>query len=110
MLSLDSLSDAVILNIRDALGGDLAAHIALSQTCRRLRDVYRDNDPDAFWQFACYRAGFGRPRRRQATGDGGGAGGPSWKDIALTLVNHALHCEIRTCRAANAFFGKYLSQ
>lgn len=108
MMFLDRLTDAVILNIRDAVAGDLAAHVALSQTCRRLRDVYRNNDPEVFWQFACYRAAFGKPIRRHPPGDG--ADGPSWKDIALALVNHALHCEIKSCRSANAYFGKFYNR
>lgn len=108
MMFLDRLSDAVILNIRDAVAGDLAAHVAFSGTCRRLRDIYRNNDPEVFWQFACYRAGFGKPIRRNPPADD--ADSPSWKAIALALVDHALHCEIKSCRSANAYFGKYCTR
>ena len=103
-MPLAALSDGILLHVRDIIGSDLAAHVALSQTCRRLRDLYLHGDSDAFWQYACFKAGFGRPKRRRVHGHS--APEPSWRGIALMLVKHAEHCEIKSCRAANACFGK----
>lgn len=100
MLAFTSFNGAVLARIRDQLGGDLAAHIHLSQTCRKTRRLYED---DAVWQTVCFRAGFGRPRRRTITGQS--LRQLTWRALAYMLVRHASRCEIRSCKAANACFG-----
>lgn len=106
MVQLEAISTEILERIVHFLGCNLATHIALSQTCRRLRDLYHHPDSETFWQYACFRAGFGRPKRRQALEDL--AEEFPWRKLARILVNHELHCEITTCRNANACFGAYL--
>ncbi|KAI0342241.1 hypothetical protein BDW22DRAFT_1429108 [Trametopsis cervina] len=101
MLSLASLPPAALGRIRINLAGDLATHIALSQTCRSARAAYRE---DSSWQYACFMAGFGRPRRRRGTSRFGD--GMQWRLLAQLLVRHARKCEIRTCKDANACFAR----
>jgi len=62
----DVISSAPFTSIDPGLG--LLAHLSLSQTCRRLHDIYtfstRESD-DLFWKRACAMAGYGRPMRRE---------------------------------------------
>ncbi|GJE93113.1 hypothetical protein PsYK624_092720 [Phanerochaete sordida] len=101
MAGLDTLSDSVLAHICNKLGFDLVAHISFSQTSRRIRRLYED---DTLWQSACFKAGFGRPRRRLATGQA--IQNLSWREVASLLVKHASKCEIKTCKAANACFAQ----
>ena len=101
MAGFDALSDKILAHIRDKLGGDLRAHISFSQTSRRVRRLYED---DGLWQTACFKAGFGRPRRRKAERQT--MKKLSWRELACILVKHASECEINTCKAANACFGE----
>lgn len=100
MFAFSSLSGNVLARIRDQLGGDLAAHIHFSQTCRKTRRLYEE---EAAWQAACFKAGFGRPRRRTMAGQA--IQQLTWRELAYILVKHALRCEIRSCKDANACFG-----
>ncbi|OBZ76219.1 hypothetical protein A0H81_03005 [Grifola frondosa] len=100
---LASLSDAICLEIHMQLSGDLAAQIALSQTCRRLYELYGKDS--ALWQAACFGAGFGRPLKRIHASDE--TGDLSWRSIAHLLVQHALICEIRSCSHVNASFAEH---
>lgn len=98
-----ALPDVVLDRIRVSVAGNIASHIALSQTCRRWRDLYRE---DSCWQFACFKAGFGRPRRRRlVTADGDFGAGPKWRELAYLLVAHPDRCEIKSCKDANGYFG-----
>ena len=100
---LSSLPDVVLDRIRISVAGNIVSHIALSQTCRRWRDVYLE---DSCWQFACFKAGFGRPRRRDIFPlQGGPGGGLKWRELAYLLVRHPGRCEIKSCKDANGYFG-----
>lgn len=87
------------MHIHDKLGDDLLAHKSLSQASRRLRRLYED---DGLWQAACFKAGFGRPRRRAVMSEA--MQELSWRELAYILIKHASDCEIKTCKAANACF------
>ncbi|CAL1710306.1 unnamed protein product [Somion occarium] len=93
------LSDSILLHIRTFILGDISTHVSLSQTCRRFRKLY-END-ESFWQLVCFSAGFGRPRRR---------GNPdehlTWRQVAHVLSSHHRTCEIRSCRDAHLYFAK----
>ena len=124
--SLFSLPVDILLVIRDVIssapftstdpGLGLLAHLSLSQTCRRLRDVYtfstRESD-DLFWKRACAMAGYGRPMRREYSQALPGStihDTPSpdvftWKQIALIVTAHTRVCEIRSCRNASLWPG-----
>jgi hypothetical protein len=124
--SLLSLPIDVLLVIRDVIssapftstdpGLGLLAHLSLSQTCRRLRDVYtfstRESD-DLFWKRACAMAGYGRPMRREYSQALPGStihDTPTpdvftWKQIALIVTAHTRVCEIRSCRNASCWPG-----
>lgn len=99
-VTLDSLSDSILLKIRFFLLGDINSHVALARTCRRLRDLYKDDDE--FWQIVCFSAGFGRPLRRGNPGEQ-----LTWREVAHTLSGHSLKCEIRSCRDAHLYFGTF---
>ena len=105
MPTLPYLTDAALLNVWEHLLGDLPAHVALAQTCSRLRAVY-DTDDDR-WRAACFVAGFGRPQR--AIEGAGLADDLSWKTLACIIVKHAALCEIGSCIRANACFGERAS-
>lgn len=122
--SLLSLPVDVLLVIRDVIssapftstdpGLGLLAHLSLSQTCRRLRDIYtfssRESD-DLFWKRACAMAGYGRPMRREysqalpgfTTHDTPTPEVFTWKQIALIVTAHTRVCEIRSCRNASCW-------
>jgi hypothetical protein len=124
--SLFTLPVDVLLVIRDVIssapftsadpGLGLLAHLSLSQTCRRLRDIYtfstRESD-DLFWKRACAMAGYGRPMRReypQALPGSTIHDTPTpevftWKQIALIVTAHTRVCEIRSCRNASCWPG-----
>ncbi|KAI0797333.1 hypothetical protein BC629DRAFT_1592375 [Irpex lacteus] len=103
-----ALPDVVLDRIRVSVAGNIASHIALSQTCRRWRDLYRE---DSCWQFACFKAGFGRPRpRRVVTADGDFGAGPKWRDLAYLLVAHPDRCEIKSCKDANGYFARHYAR
>jgi hypothetical protein len=124
--SLFTLPIDVLLVIRDAIssapftstdpGLGLLAHLSLSQTCRRLRDIYtfssRESD-DLFWKRACAMAGYGRPMRREYSQALPGftihdTPAPevfTWKQIALIVTAHTRVCEIRSCRNASCWPG-----
>ncbi|KAI0672028.1 hypothetical protein C8Q78DRAFT_1068687 [Trametes maxima] len=104
MLSFSSCPDAVLLNVWQHLLGDLPTHIALAQTCRRLRHLYERDD--AVWQSVCFTAGFGRPLRRIPLSHQPGAV-VSFKQLAHTLVGHASICEIKSCSKANLCFADH---
>lgn len=72
MISFTSLPDNVLNRIRANIAGHLSTHLALSQSCRRFHIVYQHDDN--FWQFVCFKAGFGRPRLRRKGGDSGELG------------------------------------
>jgi len=122
--SLLSLPIDVLLSIRDVIssapftsidpGLGLFAHLALSQTCRRLRGIYTLSTPeseDLFWKRACVMAGYGRPMRREYPLALPGFTPPdtptpallSWKQIALLVTAHKRLCEIRSCRNASCW-------
>ena len=124
--SLLTLPVDVLLVIRDVIssapftstdpGLGLLAHLSLSQTCRRLRDIYtfstRESD-DLFWKRACAMAGYGRPMRREyphalpgsTTHDTPTPDVFTWKQIALIVTAHTRVCEIRSCRNASCWPG-----
>ena len=124
--SLLSLPVDVLFVIRDVIssapftstdpGLGLLAHLSLSQTCRRLRDIYtfstRESD-NMFWKRACAIAGYGRPMRReypQALPGSTIHDTPTlevftWKQIALIVTAHTRVCEIRSCRNASCWPG-----
>jgi hypothetical protein len=124
--SLLSLPVDVLLVIRDVIssapftstdpGLGLLAHLSLSQTSRRLRDIYtfstRESD-NMFWKRACAMAGYGRPMRReypQALPGSTIHDTPTpevftWKQIALIVTAHTRVCEIRSCRNASCWPG-----
>ena len=124
--TLLSLPVDVLLVIRDVIssapftstdpGLGLLAHLSLSQTCRRLRDIYtfstRESDNN-FWKRACAVAGYGRPMRReypQALPGSTIHDTPTpevftWKQIALIVTAHTRVCEIRSCRNASCWPG-----
>jgi hypothetical protein len=124
--SLLTLPIDVLLVIRDVIssapftstdpGLGLVAHLSLSQTCRRLCDVYtfstRESD-DQFWKRACAIAGFGRPMRREYPQSLPGAtlhDTPTpevftWKQIAHIVTSHNRVCDIRSCRNASCWPG-----
>lgn len=126
--SLLSLPMDVLLSIRDVIssapftsldpGLGLFAHLALSQTCRRLRGMYMLSTPeseDMFWKRACVMAGYGRPMRReypQALPGFTPTDAPpppevlSWKQIALLVTAHKRVCEIRSCKNASCWPGE----
>ncbi|KAI0363763.1 hypothetical protein BV20DRAFT_86461 [Pilatotrama ljubarskyi] len=109
MVSLSSCADAVLLNIWQHLLGDLPTHLALTQTCRRLRELYERDDK--IWQSACFTAGFGRPLRKTLPPTVPGAVSElSYRRLARLLVNHAAVCEIRSCTKANACFAEHYSR
>ncbi|KAI0078072.1 hypothetical protein K474DRAFT_1660920 [Panus rudis PR-1116 ss-1] len=97
---LGGLSDEIFSCIHQIIGGDLSTHVALSQTCRRLRELYSKDD--RIWQLACFSAGFGRPKKR---------GNPSepllWREIALILAIHTRRCQIYSCINANECFAEH---
>lgn len=97
---LGMLPDRLLLHIRDCLLHDLQAHIALSQTSSKLREFYLHDD--AFWQLACFSAGYGRPLQRSTFSKL-----LSWREIALSLAAHSHVCEIRSCREANVWLGEF---
>ncbi|EKM57270.1 uncharacterized protein PHACADRAFT_254952 [Phanerochaete carnosa HHB-10118-sp] len=99
MTDFNTISNEILVHIHDKLGGDLLAHISFSQTSRRLRRLYEDG---TLWQTACFKAGFGRPKRRVVMGEA--MQELSWRELAYILVRHASDCEIKTCKAANACF------
>ncbi|KAH9934552.1 uncharacterized protein BXZ73DRAFT_100743 [Epithele typhae] len=102
MPSLSSLSDVALHAVWAHLLGDLHAHVAVAQTCRRLRDFC--NRHDDLWRAACFTAGFGRPQRSPvAFAD---EEPPSWKALACAIVKHASDCEIGSCMRANACFAQ----
>ncbi len=126
--SLLSLPVDVLLSIRDVIssapftsvdpGLGLLAHLALSQTCRRLRGIYTLSTPeseDLFWKRACIMAGYGRPMRREYPQALPGFTPPdssspevlSWKQIALLVTAHKRVCEIRSCRNASCWPGEF---
>jgi hypothetical protein len=113
----DVISSAPFTSIDPGLG--LLAHIALSQTSRRLRDIYtfstRESE-DLFWKRACAAAGYGRPMRREytqmllpgATGTLHDTPTPevfTWKQMAHIVTTHNRVCEIRSCRNASCWPG-----
>ncbi|OCH85901.1 hypothetical protein OBBRIDRAFT_273506 [Obba rivulosa] len=110
-----SLRDEILLRLWYYLLPDLSAHVAIAQTCRRLRRVYAD---DNLWRTACFSAGYGRPLVRRAALRQSSAGTahsiygtsrdkPSWKSIAHMLVAHPSTCEIRSCTQANVCFAEH---
>ena len=106
MLNLLSLTDSPLFNVWEHILGDLPTHVSLSQTCRRLRDVYSKDDSK--WQAALFSAGYGFPIRRMTTDGGAGAiSDLSWRRLACILVRHGAVCEIGSCTRANACFGEY---
>ncbi|OSC96900.1 hypothetical protein PYCCODRAFT_1399616, partial [Trametes coccinea BRFM310] len=109
MLSLAACPDAILLRLWRHVLGDLHTHIALAQTCRRLRDLYHGDD--SLWQAACFAAGYGRPLRRTASPNPSDAlSYITYKQMARLLVNHAAVCEIRSCSKANACFAEHYSR
>ena len=124
--SLLALPIDVLLVIRDVISSapftsadpelGLVAHLALSQTCRRLRDVYtfssRECD-DLFWKRACAIAGYGRPMRREYPQSLPGAilhDTPTpevftWRQIAHIVTSHNRVCDIRSCRNSSCWPG-----
>ncbi|TBU57611.1 hypothetical protein BD310DRAFT_949327 [Dichomitus squalens] len=109
MPALLSLTDAPLFNIWEHLLGDLPAHVSLSHTCQRLREVYSKDDSK--WQAALFSAGYGLPLRRMTPIDGAGAvSGLSWRRLAVCLVGHAAICEIGSCTRANACFAQQYAQ
>jgi len=112
----DVISTAPFTSLDPGLG--LQAHISLSQTCRRLRDLYtfstRESD-DQFWKRACVNAGYGRPMRREYPQALPGSTPPhdtppppevfTWKQIAFIVTAHKRVCEIRSCRNASCWPG-----
>jgi len=108
----DVISTAPFTSIDPGLG--LVAHLSLSQTCRRLRDVYtfstRESE-DQFWKRACAIAGYGRPMRREYPQSLPGAtlhNTPTpevytWKQIAHIVTSHNRVCDIRSCRNASCW-------
>jgi hypothetical protein len=110
----DTISSAPFTSTDPGLG--LLAHLSLSQTCRRLRDIYtfstRESD-DLFWKRACAAAGYGRPMRREYSQPLPGSTihdkpAPevfTWKQIALIVTAHTRVCEIRSCRNASCWPG-----
>ncbi|KAI0689331.1 hypothetical protein BC835DRAFT_1418580 [Cytidiella melzeri] len=103
--SFTSLPDKILGCIRVSVAGHIASHIALSQTCRRWRDVYQE---ESCWQFACFKAGFGRPRRRRRySAAGSHEGALRWRELAYLLVSHADQCEINSCKDANRHFARH---
>ncbi|KAI0760881.1 hypothetical protein BD413DRAFT_253623 [Trametes elegans] len=109
MLSLSSLTDAILLNVWQHVLGDLPTHIALSQTCRRLREVFERDD--AIWQSACFTAGFGRPLRKPTPPDTPDAiRRLSYRNLARMLVSHTVVCEIGSCTKANGCFAEHYEQ
>lgn len=110
----DVISSAPLTSTDPGLG--LVAHLSLSQTCRRLRDVYTFSTPesdDLFWRRACAIAGFGRPMRREYPQALPGAtlhDTPppevfTWKQIAQIVTSHNRVCDIRSCRNASCWPG-----
>lgn len=105
MSPLLSLSDAILAHLRDVLLTDLHASINLSQTCRRLRHFFLEDDE--IWRAACFLAGFGRPLKRNVAEFEQDAGESiTWRAIAHLVVRHPSVCEIRSCMEANACFSK----
>ena len=102
MPSLVSLSDPALARLWEHLLGDLPTHVALTQTCRRLRAVYCQEDDR--WRAACFVAGFGRPLR--AIEAVSLSDELSWRGLACIIVKHADKCEISSCIKANACFGE----
>jgi hypothetical protein len=111
----DVISSAPFTSIDPGLG--LLAHLSLSQTCRRLHDIYtfstRESE-DQFWKRACAAAGYGRPMRREYPQTLPGAttlhDTPTpevftWKQIAHIVTAHNRVCEIRSCRNASCWPG-----
>jgi hypothetical protein len=109
----DVISSAPFTSIDPGLG--LLAHLSLSQTCRRLHDIYtfstRESE-DQFWKRACAAAGYGRPMRREYPQTLPGAttlhDTPTpevftWKQIAHIVTAHNRVCEIRSCRNASCW-------
>jgi hypothetical protein len=112
----DVISSAPFTSLDPGLG--LFAHLALSQTCRRLRGIYMLSTPESenmFWKRACVMAGYGRPMRREYPQALPGFTPPdipppevlSWKQIALLVTAHKRVCEIRSCRNASCWPGEY---
>ena len=110
----DVISSAPFTSIDPGLG--LLAHLSLSQTCRRLRDVYTFStceSDDLFWKRACAMAGYGRPMRREypqalpgvTIHDTPTPEVFTWKQIALIVTAHTRVCEIRSCRNASCWPG-----
>ncbi|KAL4253210.1 hypothetical protein ABKN59_004726 [Abortiporus biennis] len=96
------LPDQLLLYLRNTFLCELSVHVALSQTCRRLRDLYSKDD--AFWQLACFSAGFGCPRRPQSTEP------LTWRLLSMILSAHPKKCEIKSCKDANACFANHYRQ
>jgi hypothetical protein len=110
----DAISTAPFTSIDPALG--LFAHLSLSQTCRRLRDIYifsTSELDDLFWKRACLLSGYGRPMRREypqaLPGFAPHNPPPSevltWKQVAHLVTTHRSVCEIRSCRNASCWPG-----
>lgn len=108
----DVISSAPFTSLDPGLG--LFAHLALSQTCRRLRGIYMLSTPESenmFWKRACVMAGYGRPMRREYPQALPGFNPPditppdvlTWKQIALLVTAHKRVCEIRSCRNASCW-------
>ncbi|KAI9507100.1 hypothetical protein F5148DRAFT_1208031 [Russula earlei] len=123
-VTLLSLPIDVLLLIRDVIstspftsvdpGLGLLAHISLSQTVRRFRDLYTFSSPeseDSFWKRACAGAGYGRPMRREyaqalpgvTPHDRPPPDVLTWKQIAFIVTAHKRVCEIRSCRNASCW-------
>ncbi|KAI0292208.1 hypothetical protein B0F90DRAFT_1771346 [Multifurca ochricompacta] len=126
--TLLSLPVDVLLTIRDVIsvspftsidpGLSLLTHLSLSQTCRRLRNIYSFSTPesdDSFWKRACVIAGYGRPMRREYTQTLPGSPPHdtpppdvlTWKQIAHLVSAHKRVCEIRSCRNASCWPGVF---
>lgn len=126
-VTLLSLPIDVLLTIRDVIstapftsidpGLGLLAHLSLSQTCHRLRDIYTfsaSESDSSFWKRACLMAGYGRPMRREYPQALPGFAPPdsppsevlTWKQIAHLVIAHKRVCEIRSCRNASCWPGR----
>lgn len=127
LVTLLSLPIDVLLTIRDVIstapftsidpGLGLLAHLSLSQTCHRLRDIYTFSASESdslFWKRACLMAGYGRPMRREYPQALPGFAPPdpppsevlTWKQIAHLVIAHKRVCEIRSCRNASCWPGR----
>ncbi|KIP01769.1 hypothetical protein PHLGIDRAFT_336009 [Phlebiopsis gigantea 11061_1 CR5-6] len=92
MVGLSDLPLSVIHQIRGYIRlRDLLTHVSFQATCRKVRDVYLNDEN--FWEAACVDAGIAKP----IPDTDFPFISAKWRDMAIICANHLYICELPMC-------------